>query len=78
MIKREGNCVRIRLERQFYDEDTVKESLKDFAHLCKGDIKTTKQFIDITIKAKENGNVKVIAYELCNYTLGLMKNKVRV
>ena len=66
--------MKIRLNRGFYNKDTIKEALNDFKNVCKGRILNNS--IEIELESKEE--VPHLEEEFCNYVLGLMKNKTLV
>lgn len=66
-----GRKMKIKLNKEFYDEDVIKEALKDFEEVCEG--KIINNDIEVELGPKEDtSNLKE---EFCNYVLGLMKNK---
>jgi hypothetical protein len=66
--------MKIKLNKDFYDETVIEEALKDFKGVCNG--KKLNDNIEIELEVKENNeNLK---QEFCNYVLGLMKNKIMV
>ena len=77
MIEVEENKIKIKLNKQFYDLNAVKESLKDFNKVCNGTI-ANKKGIEIVLKPKDKKLTNILGYEFCNYVLGLMKNKIIV
>lgn len=77
-IDKNKNEVFISLNKKFYDTKAVKESLVDFKGVCEGKIKNDKCVINIILKPKEKNMLNIIGHEFCNYTLGLMKNKLLV
>lgn len=77
MIEVEENKIKIKLNRQFYDLNAVKESLKAFNKVCDG-VVVNKKVMEITLKSKNKSLTSILGYEFCNYVLGLMKNKAKV
>lgn len=66
--------MKIRLNKEFYNKEIVKEALDDFKDVCNG--KILNEGMEIELEPKEGiGNLKE---EFCNYVLGLMKNKMMV
>lgn len=66
----------IYLNRDLYNIDAIKESIKDFNKLLSAEIKEEKRHFKITIKPKINS--EDIKKEFCNYVLGVMKNRILV
>ncbi|MBW2979898.1 HxsD-like protein [Candidatus Woesearchaeota archaeon] len=77
MIDIENKGIRIRLNKQFYDINVVRESLKDFKRVCSGKV-ANKKAIEVMLKPKEQSLKGVLGHEFCNYVLGLMKNKTLI
>jgi len=67
-VKGKNKRMKIKLNNKFYDKETVKEALKAFEDVCKGNI------IDDAIEVELEADDK-LKDEFCNYVLGLMKNK---
>ena len=66
--------MKIKLNNQFYNEESVREALIDFKEICQGDFLNNS--IEVELEPKEE--VKQLKEEFCNYVLGLMKNKTLV
>lgn len=63
---------KIRLNKNFYDIKSIKESIESFKDICNVKISEDKDYYDLEIK--EIANLKNIPLELCNYILGTIKN----
>ncbi len=63
--------MKLKLNKQFYNLEAVKEALSDFSKICDG--KIINESIEIELIPKEDS--KFLAEEFSNYVLGLMKNK---
>jgi hypothetical protein len=71
-----GNPTRIltfRLSKKFYDSRAVKEAVNAFRGVGNGKILEGKDDLEVIFQPRED--VKNLREELCNYALGLMKNK---
>ena len=66
--------MRIKLNNEFYNEESVREALKDFDGVCEGRI--LDDSIEVELEPKEE--TENLKEEFCNYVLGLMKNKTAV
>ncbi len=74
-INKEKNEVCITLNKEFYNNQAIKDSLLDFKEVCDGEVEEDKENQIIILKPKENEMLYVVGYEFCNYILGSMKNK---
>ena len=66
--------VTISLSKDFYDIDSIRSSAKEFSNLCSTEIKENERF-DVVLESKGEIDIKILAYEFCNYVLASMKNK---
>lgn len=66
--------MRIKLNKEFYDEESIGEALRDFDGVCEGRI--IDDSIEVELEPKEE--VEQLKEEFCNYVLGLMKNRTLV
>ncbi len=74
-INKEKNEICILLNKDFYNIEEIKSTLKDFKEVCKGEVKEKKENqIKIILKPNENSVINSLGHEFCNYSLGLMKN----
>ena len=76
--KEEKMKIQFSLNKKFYNEDAIKEALKDFNEVCCGDYKKIKGKFLITLKSKNEKHSELLKDEFCNYVLALMKNKALV
>ena len=65
----------IQLNKQFYDLNSVNESIQDFNEVCTGKIDDKSEHEIKVILMPKNEDIENLKYEFCNYVLGLMKNK---
>ena len=63
--------MKIKLNKDFYSIDAVKDALDDFKEVCEGRIMDGSMEIELEPK----GDIKGLKDEFCNYVLGLMQNK---
>jgi hypothetical protein len=64
----------LRLNKNFYSVDAIKEALNDFKDICKGVIAREEQsFVEIRLEPCVQS--VYLEREFCNYLLGLMNNK---
>ena len=77
-IDKEKNEVCINLNKQFYNLDTLKESCDSFTDVCEGSVKESDDKLIVILNVKDKDIIDYIGYEFCNYSLGLMKNKLLV
>ena len=66
--------MRIKLNKEFYDKESVKEALKDFDGVCEGRI--LNDSFEVELEPREE--TEQLKDEFCNYVLGLMKNRTVV
>ncbi len=70
--------IQFSLNKKFYNEDAVKEALKDFEKVCCGNYRKIKGKFLITLRPKSEKHFELLKDEFCNYVLALMKNKALV
>lgn len=73
-VDEKANKITIKLNKNFYDINSIKKSIEDFSGLCSAAINDKEQF-EIVLKSKNNSYIHMLGYEFCNYVLALMKNK---
>ncbi len=75
----EHNILRLRLSKELYDINVIKESVEQFSssHECKF-IDGDYAIVEIVPEEDKDMDPKEIAYEFFNYVLALMKNKAIV
>jgi len=66
--------MKIKLNKEFYNQDIVKVALNDFKKVCDGKILND----DLEIEFEPKEKIENLQEEFCNYVLGLMKNKIMV
>lgn len=64
----------IKLNKSFYDKESIKDAIVDFKGICNG--KILNDNIEIELIQKEE--VENLKEEFCNYVLGLMKNRALI
>ena len=72
-VNNESKEIIIRLNRQFYDLDSIKQGINDFSALCSGSVKDADK-IEIVLNVTSDANIGILGYEFCNYVFALMKN----
>ncbi|MBU4204938.1 HxsD-like protein [Patescibacteria group bacterium] len=78
-INREKNEIFILLNKHFYNIESISNALEDFKDICCGELSDAgKDYIQIILKLKDKSMIEILGYEFCNYSLGLMKNKLLV
>ncbi len=78
LFDKEKGVVDINLNALFYNQEAIKESLREFRGLCNGKISSKAGVISVRLMPKEKATLNVLGYEFCNYVLGLMKNNTIV
>lgn len=73
-VDKELNKVTIKLNKSFYDIDSIKMGIEDFSGPCSAIVNEKERF-EIVLKSKGNSDICVLGYEFCNYVLALMKNE---
>ncbi len=68
---------RINLNKKFYDEGTVRESLKDFKNICETSLKVHDNYLEVVMIDKGNAPENM-GLEFSNYVIASMKNKLLV
>lgn len=78
-INKEKNEIIILLNKNFYNIESIKNALEDFKDICCGElIYAENNYIKIVLKLKDKSMIEILGDEFCNYSLGLMKNKMLV
>lgn len=72
-IERVGNKIRIKLNKDFYDMDSIRKAAEDFSGVC-STVVNNKEGFGIILTSRGNKDIKILGYEFCNYVLALMKN----
>lgn len=72
-VDMDNNEVTIRLNKNFYDIESIKKSVEDFSSLCSAKV-NDGDYIDIILKSKGNSDINLLGYEFSNYVLALMKS----
>lgn len=70
-ISKKKNEVLVNLNRQFYNEGSIKQAVLDFKDICSVEEKKEK----ILLKPKQSKDIDLLGYEFYNHVLGLMKNR---
>jgi len=70
-IKISKNEVLVNFNKQFYNEESIKQAVLDFKDLC--EIEEKNQ--GLLLKPKQNKDIDLLGYEFYNHVLGLMKNQ---
>ena len=70
-IKISKNEVLVNFNKQFYNEEFIKQAVLDFKDLC--DVEEKNQ--GLLLKPKQNKDIDLLGYEFYNHVLGLMKNQ---
>lgn len=74
-LTKKENTIIVRLNKKFYDINSIEESVNEFSTVCKGCIKNETDDIAVELTPKEGGVADILGYEFSNFVLGLMKNK---
>ena len=78
-INKEKNEILILLNKHFYNIESISNALEDFKDICCGKFSDAgKDYIKIILKLKDKSMIEILGHEFCNYSLGLMKNKMLV
>ena len=64
----------INFNRDFYNLESIKKTIRDYKGLADFDIKLGKKNIKVNLKNINPESKDIIKEEFCNYVLGLMKN----
>jgi hypothetical protein len=71
--------IRFLLNANFYSLEEVKETLEKFKEICEGWIGGIEDNqIEVVLKSNDFSDLEILKHEFCNYSLGLMKNNLRV
>lgn len=71
--------IRFLLNLNFYSLEDIKETLENFKEICNGRIEEIENNkIAIVLKSDNFSSLEIIKNEFCNYSLGLMKNNMRI
>jgi hypothetical protein len=79
-MDKQNKKIKIKFNPAFYSKPTLLEALNDFKNLCEGSLKHNSSdfIIEMTCKDMSEKDFFRVGNEFCNYTLGLMKNKMEV
>ena len=69
--------IRIKLNKDFYDINAIKDALSDFKKVCEGRVEDSEGVV-VILRPKEKVSKEELSSEFCNYVLGMMKNKAYV
>lgn len=67
----EQKVVRFRLNSKFYNKDAVLATINAYKEVC--ECYFDKKIFEISLKPKEECDLKELSLEFCNYCLGMMK-----
>ncbi|MEM4336454.1 MAG: HxsD-like protein [Candidatus Woesearchaeota archaeon] len=68
--------IAVKLNKELYYENVIKQAIKDYKKICDATIKDEGKYYNILLQNKKKirgVNEEIIKYEFCNYCLGLMK-----
>jgi len=64
----------INFNKNFYNLESIKKTIRVYKKLADFDIKFTKKRVKVGLKNIDLESKKLIKHEFCNHVLGLMKN----
>ncbi|MBT3303698.1 hypothetical protein HN592_05190 [Candidatus Woesearchaeota archaeon] len=67
MISKTRKGYRIKFNKEFYSENTLKKALDDFKEVLTGTVKNNMMMINLKVSDE------IIPYEFCNYVFSLTK-----
>jgi len=70
-IKISKNEVLVSFNKQFYNEESIKQAVLDFKDIC--DVEEKDK--GLLLKPKQSKDLDLLGYEFYNHVLGLMKNQ---
>ena len=70
-INKKKNEVLVGFNKQFYDEEFIKQAIADFKDVCSIEEKKG----ELLLKPKQSKDLDLLGYEFYNHVLGLMKNQ---
>lgn len=75
-VKVEDNTVIVSLNKLFYTEDAINQTIEDFSEICKIELQDSDSKFNLTIVPEDISGIDVLGQEICNYVLGLMQNNL--